>query len=64
VTSPQNKIVFIFVCSKFISIFGIFEFGKFLPFMAISNFEFNNCDYWEKIYLDSTNYLIMTLVSQ
>jgi hypothetical protein len=48
VTSPRIK-VFFFFFFKFnvlgnYSVFSKFEFGKFLPFMAIPNFEFNNCN--------------------
>ena len=35
-----------------------------MPFMEIPNFEFNYCDCWAEICLDSTNYLTMTFVSQ
>jgi hypothetical protein len=44
VTSLKKiKIIIIFVCWKIISVFGKLESGKFLPFMEILIFEFNNC---------------------
>ena len=41
---PQNKIFWKFNFLGNYFIFGKFEFGKILPFMAIPNFEFVNCN--------------------
>jgi hypothetical protein len=50
VTSPKRKqkkliIISIFLISNFLEnyfVFSKFEFGKFLPFMEILNFKFDN----------------------
>jgi hypothetical protein len=44
VTSPKIKYFGNLIFWEIISVFGKFEFGKILPFMAIPNFEFVNCN--------------------
>jgi hypothetical protein len=44
VISPKIKYFSNLNLLEIYSDFSKFEFGKFLPFMEIPNFEFNNCN--------------------